>query len=185
MLILSGKQLDILKSIVPEGQIMNAYLLEVAIDWKWLIVSHREEPLRNCGVSRISFGLGHLRRSELWIYKESCSFLCSWSFSITQPHTSPLMPDSSQMTLLWSQLPTFLSLLSQEQLCWRHSLANSLLLNILSMRRTRKKHSSLAYTIEELWWKKGHKEIGFSWDSISLCWWKPAIPPPHPFQCGF
>lgn len=32
MLILSGKQLDILKSIVPEGQIMNAYLLEVAID---------------------------------------------------------------------------------------------------------------------------------------------------------
>lgn len=39
MVILSEKQLGILKSIVPKGQIMNAYPSEVSIDWAQLIVS--------------------------------------------------------------------------------------------------------------------------------------------------
>lgn len=100
LLILSGKQLDILKSLVPEGHIMNAYLLEVAIDWKMPIVSRREEPLKNHGVSRISFELGHLKRERVVnIYRERCSFLCSWSCSVTQPHTSNAwqLPDDSSL----------------------------------------------------------------------------------------
>lgn len=65
MMILSGKQQNIKKFIILEGQIIKVCPLEVSVGWQWLLVSHWERPMKNYADSGINFALGHLRKE--WV----------------------------------------------------------------------------------------------------------------------